>query len=101
MTQLENISAILKSIAPELVEKYNVSSLGLFGSVVRSDFSILHSDIDILVDFSKPVGIEFIDLANFLEAKINRKVDLVSKKGVKPGYLTQIENDLIYVYKAA
>lgn len=78
------------------MSRYYVSELGLFGSVVRNDFSG-ESDIDILVDFSQPIGIEFIDLAEELETRLKRKVDLVSKKGVKPQYLKTIQADLIYV----
>ena len=74
-----------------------MNSIGLFGSIVRDDFSELKSDVDILVEFSKPIGLEFIDLAEFLELKIKRKIDLVSKAGVKNKYLTQIENEIIYV----
>jgi predicted nucleotidyltransferase len=81
---------------PGLVSRYHISSLGLFGSVVRSDFSS-QSDIDIMVDFSKPIGIAFIDLANELELRLNRRVDLVSKKGIKPAYFSKIEQEIVYV----
>ncbi len=96
MNQLSLIRNTLSRFAPVLKERYHVSSLGLFGSVVRSDFSP-QSDIDIIVDFSQPIGVEFIDLANELELLLNRKVDLVSKKGIKKNYLAQIENEIIYV----
>ena len=46
-------------IKPELTKKFFVNSIGLFGSVVRDDFND-SSDIDILVDFTRPIGIEFI-----------------------------------------
>lgn len=70
--------------------------MGLFGSVVRDDFS-LDSDIDIVVDFSQPIGIEFIDLAMELEALLQRKVDLVSRDGIKPKYFIEIQRDIVYV----
>lgn len=79
------------------MEKYSISSIGLFGSIVREDFSPSKSDIDIIVDFSKPIGIQFIDLADYLEEKIHRKVDLVSKNGMKPRYYQAIESDIVYV----
>ena len=66
------------------------------GSIVRDDFSD-KSDVDIIVSFSKPIGVEFIDLANFIESKLNKKVDLVSKNGVKPKYFHQFESEIIYV----
>ena len=81
---------------PSLGSKYHVQSIGLFGSIVRTDFTS-ESDIDIVVDFTQPIGIEFIDLANELESLFNRKVDLVSKMGIKPSYLRQIESEVVYV----
>lgn len=93
----EDIFQTLRDIKPELVQKFHVSSLGVFGSVVRDDFSEKTSDIDLLVDFSKPIGIEFIDLAEFIEKKLNRKVDLVSKNAIRKHYFSRIQNDLVYV----
>ena len=97
MKHLDDILHVLQEAKSELKDRFFVRSIGVFGSAVRDDFSPSSSDIDILVDFSKPVGIEFIDLANFLETKYQRKIDLVSKNGVKPVYLKQIENEVIYV----
>jgi predicted nucleotidyltransferase len=97
MSQLESIKNLLVKLKPELMEKYSISSIGLFGSIVREDFSPSKSDIDIIVDFSKPIGIQFIDLADYLEEKIHRKVDLVSKNGMKPRYYQAIESDIVYV----
>lgn len=73
MANLLTIQKQLLSIKPFLVTKYHVSELGLFGSVVRDDFSFV-SDIDIMVDFSRPAGIEFIDLADELERQLDRKL---------------------------
>jgi predicted nucleotidyltransferase len=86
----------LRSIKPKLSEQYHVSSLGLFGSVLRSDFRP-DSDIDIVVDFSQPIGIEFVDLADELEKILDRKVDLVSKAGIKLKYYKTIESEILYV----
>ena len=96
MKDLSTIKQIIKELKPELEKKFHVSSIGIFGSVVRNDFSE-NSDVDIIVDFSQPIGIEFIDLADLLEEKFNEQVDLVSKKGIKPQYLSSIENEIVYV----
>ncbi len=96
MLQLATIKNILHQLKPELIEKYHISSIGLFGSVVRDDYSDL-SDIDIIVDFSQPIGIEFIDLADYIESKLDKNIDLVSKKGIKQKYLQAIEPEIIYV----
>jgi predicted nucleotidyltransferase len=97
MSHFDNIKQTLKSLKPELERKFHVPSIGLFGSVVRDDFSPTKSDIDIIVDFSKPIGIEFVDLADYIESKICRKVDLVSKNGIKKNYFKHIEREIIYV----
>jgi len=96
MTNLTSIKNTLTQLKPELTTKFFVNSIGLFGSVVRDDFNEA-SDIDIIVDFNKPIGIEFIDLADFIESKLRKKVDLVSKNGVKAKYFQQIQSEIIYV----
>lgn len=93
LNKTRNILALLK---PELARRYPIASLGLFGSIVRDDFTE-KSDIDIIVSFTRPVGIEFIDLANELEVKLDRKVDLVSKNGIKEKYFNVIEPQIVYV----
>ncbi len=96
MVALSSIREKLELVKPDLMSKYHVRTIGLFGSVVRDDFTN-NSDIDIVVDFSVPIGIEFVDLAADLEALLGRNVDLVSLKGIKPGYLEHIKAEIIYV----
>ena len=96
MADLKTIKNILTQMKPELVARFHVSSLGLFGSVVRDDFSH-NSDVDIIVDFSEQIGVGFIDLADMIEKKINTRVDLVSKKGIKEKYYKAIEAQIVYV----
>jgi predicted nucleotidyltransferase len=96
MSEQDAIRQQLQQLKPYLVEKFHVSSLGLFGSAVRDDFSE-NSDIDILVDFAEPVGVEFIDLANELEVLLQRRVDLVSRNGIKAKYFRAIESEIVYV----
>ena len=97
MSAFLNIKELLQKIKPELANKYHVKSIGLFGSIVRDDFSSSKSDVDIIVEFSQPVGVEFIDLADFLEFQIKRKVDLVSRKGIKQSFYKEIEEEIVYV----
>jgi len=96
MNQLYEIKNELKKMKPELAERFHVNSIGLFGSVVREDFNE-KSDIDIIVDFTRPIGIAFIDLADILESALKRRVDLVSKKGVKDKYFKVIQPEIQYV----
>jgi len=94
--QLSEIMQVLQQLKPELSRRFHVQSLGLFGSVVRDDFSPT-SDIDIIVDFDRAVGIEFIDLADYIENCLQKRVDLVSRRGVKDKYFKAIEPEIVYV----
>jgi uncharacterized protein len=96
VSYLSTIQEKLRQVKQQLAEKYHVNSIGLFGSIVRTDFKP-ESDIDIIVDFSQPIGIEFIDLADDLEKLLDREVDLVSKAGIRPQYYKAIESDIRYV----
>ncbi len=96
MRSLTEIKETLNSNRLRLTEKYGLSFMAIFGSYGRGQ-QTESSDIDILVDFQKPIGVEFIDLANELERILKAKVDLVSKNGIKPQYFKEIEQDLSYV----
>ena len=96
MEQLTEMKKALGQLKPELERKYHVSSIGLFGSVVRVDFRP-ESDIDIIVDFNEKIGIEFVDLAEYIEITLQKKVDLVSRRGIKDKYFKEIESEIVYV----
>jgi len=96
MKNLNSIKEILLKNKQRLTEKYGLSVLAIFGSYSRNQ-QTESSDVDILVEFNKPIGIEFIDLAEELEVILNLKVDLVSKKGIKAEYLKSIQKELEYV----
>ena len=84
MSSKENILRKLDTIKPELKTRFNVREIGLFGSFVREE-EMETSDIDILVEFEKPIGFfKFMELEEYLELQLERKVDLVSKKALKP-----------------
>lgn len=86
----------LRSIKPVLEERYGVSELALFGSYSRDEHSP-QSDIDILVDFSRPIGIEFLDLVYLLQKEFDTiPVQVVSKKGIKEKYYDRLKQDLLY-----
>ena len=88
---------ILREKKAEFKERYLLSELGLFGSYARGDNND-ESDIDILVDFSGRIdGFNYIRLAHELEDTFRHKIDLFSRKGIKPGYLLHVEKNLIHV----
>ncbi len=91
----EDIKRILKEQKAFLAENYFVSKIGLFGSYVRNEHSE-KSDIDILVEFSQPVGFEFIDLKDHLEFLFKKPVDLVNVNALKPYMKEEILREVQY-----
>ncbi|HEY9343473.1 MAG TPA: nucleotidyltransferase family protein [Hanamia sp.] len=97
MYNTHQIINILANQKKELEKKFPISEMALFGSYARGDFNE-HSDIDILVDFNKRIdGFDYIRIAHVLEDIFQHKIDLVSRKGIKPQYLSYVEKDLIHV----
>jgi len=94
---LRNTTETLQKLKPTLASLYNVDTIGVFGSIVRDDFVPDTSDVDIVVNFTQPIGIEFIDLSFLLEKELARKVDLVSLNGLKSKYFKEIEKEIVYV----
>ncbi len=96
MRTREQLLEQLRRLKGELVERYPIARLALFGSYARND-QREGSDCDLLVAFNQPVGMEFLRLANELEERLGMKVDLVSMGGVKARYLEAIREELIDV----
>jgi len=96
MKDLATMKSKLTMLKPELGGSYHVKFIGIFGSAVRAN-STSKSDIYFFVDFNQPIGVSFIDLADFLEQKMQTKVDLISRNGIKPQYNTAIEKEILYV----
>jgi predicted nucleotidyltransferase len=86
----------LRTLKPMLQEKYSISELALFGSYSR-DEQTGSSDIDIMVDFSKPIGIEYLDLVyQIKEAFEDVQVEVVAKNAIKKKYYDRLKKDLLY-----
>jgi predicted nucleotidyltransferase len=96
VVEKQDIIQKLSNSKEQLFSKYGIKELAIFGSVSRGD-NTASSDLDILVEFNRKIGIEFIDLADELEGLLKMKVDLVSKNGIKKKYFQFIEKDLEYV----
>lgn len=86
----------LKKIKPILSEKYGITELALFGSYSRNEENE-KSDIDIMVDYQNPMGLKYFDIAYELENIFKeKKIQVISKAGIKPRYFDRIKQDLIY-----
>jgi predicted nucleotidyltransferase len=88
---------IIKSSKREMESRYGVQQVGLFGSYVK-ERQRKKSDIDILVTFSRDIDLfDFLDLREYLENKLNAKVDLVMASALKPAIGKRILAEVEYV----
>lgn len=95
--QVERFIKILRQRMPELKERYNVTSLGLFGSYVRQARR-KKSDLDLLVEFQEvPSLLTFLRLEHDLSDLLGVKVDLVMKDALRPAIARRILSELVPV----
>jgi len=81
MKTLDEIKRILAEHKQEIKEKYGVVILGVFGSYARGKQSKI-SDVDILVELERPIGLKFYELWNNLEEVLG-VVELLTVIAVK------------------
>jgi len=96
METKSEIVSKLKEIKPFLYKEYSVKQIGLFGSFA-DETNNEGSDIDILVEFEKPIGWRYFTLELYLEQLFGRKVDLVTKNALKDQIKEIILSQLQYV----
>ena len=95
LTKLE-IENKLQAIKPVLTDKFHVSSIGYFGSYSIGQQNE-QSDLDLLVEFSEPVGWEFFTLERFLEQTMGLRVDLVTRNSLKGQIKESILKQVQYI----
>lgn len=86
----------LHELKPTLFNEFNVKEIGLFGSYSENKQNE-DSDIDILVEFEKPIGWKFFTLEKYLEDIFKRKVDLVTRKALKKQIKDRIINQTLFL----
>ncbi|MDR1385639.1 MAG: nucleotidyltransferase family protein [Planctomycetaceae bacterium] len=95
MKQREYIFKKLKESKPFLEANYNINRLGVFGSYSRDEYTE-ESDVDILVEYSKPLSLfKVVEMVDYLQNILSKKVDLVSKKDIKDSLKLRILNEVI------
>jgi hypothetical protein len=96
MKNINEIKELLQQNKTDLINRYHLKSIALFGSITRNE-ATNKSDVDILVEFDKPIGLDFVLLADELEEILGVKVDLVTTNALKPKMFEYIKQDLQYV----
>jgi hypothetical protein len=78
----ERVVELLREQSAYLASEFSVRRIGLFGSFA-TDSAGDRSDIDLLVEFERPIGLRFVELGEYLETLLGRKVDLLTPMGVQ------------------
>jgi predicted nucleotidyltransferase len=77
----DEVLAKLRDLKPSLEREYGVTRLRLFGSHAR-DQAQDDSDVDLIVDLTRPLGLDFFGLEIELAERLGRKVDLATPDGL-------------------
>ena len=97
MITIKDLKKTLATNKKNLAAKYKVKRIGVFGSFVKGKQK-KKSDVDILVEFKETVDFfEFLDLEEHLEKLLGIKVDLVTKRALKPYIKDNILKETVYV----
>lgn len=93
MVSQKNIIAILKREHPFLKKNFGLKKIAIFGSFAKNTQK-KDSDVDIFVEFEKPLGLKFIKMTEYLEKKIGRKTDILTPGGIKGIRIKRIAEDI-------
>ena len=86
----------IKSEKTFLKDNFGVLKIGLFGSYARDQHN-QNSDIDFLVEFSKPSFDYLVCLQIYMEKKLNKKIEIVRKRNLSNSkFFERIEQETIY-----
>jgi hypothetical protein len=100
MMTKERITEVLREKYSFLASQYGVKRIGLFGSYARGQ-STEGSDIDILVEFDRPMGFRFIEFTEYLESLLGKPVEVVTTAGLQgirvERIARSIERSVVYV----
>lgn len=93
----QQVLAALAARQSEIMERFGVRHLALFGSAARDELAG-GSDVDVLVEFEGPARYDgYFALKDYLETLLGRPVDLVTEGGLKPRARRHVERDLVRV----
>lgn len=89
----EKVAELLREKYPYLVSEYGVKRIGLFGSYAKGTPSET-SDVDMVVEFARPIGLRFVEFAEYLESLLGKRVDVLIPAGVQGIRIARIAEEI-------
>ena len=100
MATREEITKILRENFFHLASEYGVKRIGLFGSYAK-DAPTESSDVDIVVEFARPIGFRFVEFAEYIESLVDKRVDILTPAGIQgirvEKIAKSIQESIVYV----
>jgi hypothetical protein len=100
MLTKEHVARLLQERNAYLASEFGVRRIGLFGSLAR-DLAREGSDIDLVVEFERPIGLRFMELGDYLESLLGHEVDLLTPAGIQAirsqAIRQEISESIVYV----
>lgn len=95
-SDLQELKNRLEAQRHILRERFKVKRIGIFGSFSRGEQGA-QSDIDVVVEFSEPIGWEIADLKEFLEELFGKEVDLVTPEALRREFREAVLKEAVFV----
>jgi len=73
---------VLREELPYLAAEYGVERVGVFGSHASGQATEA-SDVDLVVEFGRPIGFRFVEFTEYLEDVLDKKVDVLTPAGIE------------------
>jgi len=96
MKSLEETQRVLREHKEEIRRKYGVVIFGVFGSVARGEQKKT-SDVDILIEIERPIGLKFFELWEELDKLLGCEVDLVREKLLREEIKSEILEEVVRI----
>lgn len=93
MLPSQKVTELLRQEYPHLAAEYGVKRIGLFGSYAKG---VPHetSDIDLVVEFERPLGFKFIEFTEYLELLLGQKVEVLTPSALQSIRVAHIAKDI-------
>ena len=92
LTKDETLQTLKKEL-PYLREIFGVKRIGLFGSYSKGTQGE-DSDVDLIVEFEKPIGLKFMQLADYIEKSLGKKADILTPAGINSIRIKSVADDI-------